>query len=232
MYDRLPYFHFWFVYEITGIYLLLPVLRLIVRSGGLALRSFLVIWIVFGIIAPTLQASALGLPSTKLSVGIFSGYIGYPVIGYLLAQSKALRTGGRWGALVYISVSLCIALVAYSAMKNSGRPTEIPYFHYQTPWVLLAAIGAFAMFLNIPSTGLRTAQAVRSLADGTFGVYFLHMIVVEALTWGLITGFPLAYTTGGSAWTGTASLTMLTFGICFLALYPIRRIRALRYVVG
>ncbi len=74
-------FHLWYVYMLIGIYLLLPVMqRWVAAAGRRDVEYFLVLWLVALFAGQPFVASYL--PDFNLMY--FSGYIGYPVLGYYL----------------------------------------------------------------------------------------------------------------------------------------------------
>lgn len=232
VYSRLPYFHFWFVYEIVGLYLLLPALRAIVQTRPLAAGSFLMLWMIFGSVLPILRFTGTDLPDPAFNVRCFQGYTGVFLIGYFLSLNDYSTRARLLGLVTYVMFSIAIAFATYHHAMKIGVPDQTPFYIYTSPWVLLASVGAFVFLRQLHAPNRTIARAVQLLADGAFSVYFAHMILIETLQLGLFTGYPLSYNTGGTLWIGTPMLTLFVFGICFLLLYPVRKFRPLRYLVG
>lgn len=74
-------FHLWYVYMLIGIYLLMPVLqRWVAMASRRDVEYFLILWLVALFAAQPYVAAYL--PDFNLMY--FSGYVGYPVLGYYL----------------------------------------------------------------------------------------------------------------------------------------------------
>lgn len=88
-------FHFWYVYMIIGLYLLIPILTSwITLKNHKQITYFLGIWVI------TIAASCLSpkYQSYFLELPYFSGYIGYLILGYWLSvqniqKKQALLVG-------------------------------------------------------------------------------------------------------------------------------------------
>lgn len=74
-------FHLWYVYMLIGIYLLMPVLqRWVAVAGRRDVEYFLFLWLIALFAGQSFVAAYL----PDFNLVYFSGYIGYPVLGYYL----------------------------------------------------------------------------------------------------------------------------------------------------
>jgi len=79
-----PYYHFWFLYALVGLYLITPILRVIVAyADRKTLGYFILLWFLGVAIVPLLSLS--GTYSLDGNVFVILGWIGYYLLGvYLL----------------------------------------------------------------------------------------------------------------------------------------------------
>ena len=79
-----PYYQFWFLYLLLGLYIVTPVLRVVIKHADWKILRYLIfVWFVGTAIIPLL--TLFGSYSLNANVFIFTGWLGYFVLGaYLL----------------------------------------------------------------------------------------------------------------------------------------------------
>jgi len=170
------YYHFWYIYMLLGIYLFLPILSIwILNCSNNEILFFLLIWIVL-IVSNYPHLSIL---RTVFDLRYFSGYIGYPVLGYYLTTISL----DNLLKVRVISVSMIIIgflstfLLTVNSVVHSGNIMEL-YFGYLTFNVLIESIG---IFLFVRSTWFTRSNLIEIVAKYSFGIYFVHVLVLQFL---------------------------------------------------
>ncbi len=174
------YFHLWFIPMIAGLYLLTPVLKVWVRAASRSTMEYFLALIFF------FNMCHLYLPGF-LVVKHFAwfGYIGYYLLGYYLSTYSITPAQKRW---IYPVALLMPPLSAwltwyFSAQKSTYYEAA---FVYASPNILLMT-GAWFLFLRdydwekVMQRYPRLHKAVMYMAEVSFGVYFIHPLVLDVL---------------------------------------------------
>jgi surface polysaccharide O-acyltransferase-like enzyme len=94
-----PYFHFWFLYMLIGLYLITPLLRVLVaHADWKLLRYFLLLWLLGTSAVPLL--GIFGVTSFNNNFFLLTGYIGYFILGLYLLKVQ-LRPSILYTALAF-----------------------------------------------------------------------------------------------------------------------------------
>jgi len=219
-------YHLWFLPAMIGVYLLLPALYAIAHyEGGRALRPYLWVFGIFGIVCGTVAAFDGMLP-WAVSVGFakvvpeLCGYAGYFILGYALTKVDAscLR---RWMLLLIFAGSAGIASAAgilYS--RHTGAPVALLHGDF-TVTTFFEAVSLFLLFRTVKTEpDSRCAKVFGELSACTLGIYLLHPFVMELL---LRLGFGTMIVHGGI---GTVFVTVVVTAICLCTAAVLRRIPA------
>ena len=172
-------FHLYYLHIMMLIYVLLPVLRLIVREGSeTVLRYLLVLLFLFGILAPTVKpywpfTLVEGIP-TQWIMNMTYAAIGYCLLGWYLRVhplSKALSAGLFAAGFVFTFALTYL----FSARQGSldGR-----FLEGMTLGPCLMAAGLYGLLLHA-KPGERAARLVTELSRGSFCVYLVHVFFLN-----------------------------------------------------
>jgi surface polysaccharide O-acyltransferase-like enzyme len=176
-------FHLWYFYAILGLYFFVPILRKFYQNSSFSERMwFISIWFLSSSIYPLIQSLSKtaqcgyfgqGILSDLYHLYYFGGYVGYFVLGAMLAETKGSVKGGF---ILFSLASVATMLATYLYSKAIGIPCEFFYVYLQ-PLVVAASIGIFIIFMGwtrgISSKGLRV------VSDCTLGIYCLHPFVID-----------------------------------------------------
>lgn len=217
-------YHLWFLPAMIGVYLLLPALYAIVHyEGGRALRPYLAVFGIFGIVCGTVAAFD-GILPWAVSVGFakivpeLCGCSGYFILGYALTKMdvSCLR---RWMLLLIFAVSVGIASAAgilYS--RHIGVPVALMHGDF-TVTTFAEAVSLFLLFRTVKADpDSRCAKVFGELSACTLGIYLLHPFVMEML---LHFGFGTMIVHAGI---GTVLVTVAVTAICLCVTAVLRRI--------
>jgi surface polysaccharide O-acyltransferase-like enzyme len=178
-----PYGHLWYFYAALGLYLSAPYLGKLLRaSTETEIQILLAIWFFVACVLNQIRVlyAKSWDPPTILGAQLFSGYIGFFLLGaYLEKHRPVTSVTGRWTCLLVFCVSSAvIAFVTYLYSAHLGRPNE-SFFIYQTPLVAIASVSAFAFFTSIRQLPKPLAELVRLISDCSLGIYCLHPMIMS-----------------------------------------------------
>ncbi|KAF1004079.1 MAG: O-acetyltransferase WecH [Luteibacter sp.] len=173
-----PYEHLWYLYAAFGLYLAAPYLGRILRSSTeREIRVFLVVWFVVACVLNQVRLLwAIDWdPPSHLGAQLFSGFIGFFVLGAYLERYRphASATGCWIGAVAFC---VCGAAIAFATCRYSaylGVPNEY-FFSYLTPLVAISAASAYVALSGITRLPGPLTAMVGFISDGSLGIYCLH----------------------------------------------------------
>jgi surface polysaccharide O-acyltransferase-like enzyme len=223
------YTHFWFVYMLLGLYLATPILRLFVRVAGPEdRRYFLVLWLVTVSLLPLLRRFA----NLEIGIGfvVTTGFVGYFLLGYHL---RDVVLGPRQMAAALTAFVLLTAFTAIASWAVSARAGAFEEFFYGnlTPNVIAMSACAFLVLRALPYErfAVRTPRAfavMRVVAEASFTIYLLHMIVVESILYAV----PGLGSDGLHPLLGVPLLAGAVVALCTAVALLLRRVPYLRVI--
>jgi surface polysaccharide O-acyltransferase-like enzyme len=189
-----PYYHFWFLYVIAGLYLITPILRAVVGFGERKiLRYLVVLWLVGIAIIPPIQLVA---GFNILNVFVIGGWIGYFVLGTYL-QRVHVRSSVLYGLLaagiVWTIMSTWAMNFAFSGLGQYNF-----FMDDLSANVLLASVALFMILSKVSadwpgSKHPNLSKFVHAISINTLPIYLFHIIILESLQKGFF-GFKLSLT--------------------------------------
>lgn len=159
--------HFWYLNMLIGLYLSLPILR-VIACRVVFLRYFCMVWLVF--VCYKFIGNFCSLP-LAINSFIFVEYAGYALLGYYIKInnfSKYIR-----GIIYGLGVLGLIITIFMSLLTQNG----INYFNnYFAPNIIMMSI-ALVLLCNQHPLKLegKVAIVVEQLSGYTYGIYLVHM---------------------------------------------------------
>jgi len=180
--------HLWFLYILIGIYLVVPVLRVYISAASRRdLAYFVGMWF---LATPLLDmAQKITGFQTALVIPVVAGYVGYFVMGYFLAEVNLGRRGIILSALGCI-IGIAVIYLGTHLLSPSAAPIDIYFYSYFSPPTVLASICGFLLLKHLGQNMGRFSNVIRAIARTAFGIYLVHIFVVELLRKGML-GFRL-----------------------------------------
>lgn len=187
------YYHMWFIPIMIGLYICVPVFQRIAESEDTT-KYFLLIAFGLAFLFPQIGElisdfgnqkcieiySVIRQCVAKLDISLFLGYAGYFVGGYYLYKtelSKHIRI------VIYIlgilGVFTTIGLESYLAM--STHKADGTYYGYFNVNVLMESVAVYVWFKYDVKQNLKWSTVVRKLSECSFGVYLVHVLILELL---------------------------------------------------
>lgn len=176
--------HMWFLLDLLGFYLLVPVLRKICEDT-MVLGYFLLLWVFFRFAAGNFLSDVwegrVMAFITSMHLYVFTGYIGYFMGGFFLYKTEIPR---RWRYLIYAGGTGGLLFTILKTLADSRRTLEHDD-HWCSPSslnILLFSIAVFVFFkqIRVPEHANRSGLAA-AMAGSTFFVYMVHPFFIEKL---------------------------------------------------
>jgi len=167
---------YWFSFFgiILTLYLLYPIIRIWLSNTNVSLiYYFILIWFISMILS-------FWFPKfTLFSTNFVYGYIGFPVIGYLISNINTKKFK-YFGLLAYLTFSILVFCFTISICLKSNIYNE-KYFEYLSPFVILMSVGLFLFVKNINFIFKnKMFVLIRNfLSDHSYGIYFLHPLIIS-----------------------------------------------------
>lgn len=188
------HYHMWFILALIGCYLVVPFLRKITESEELT-KYFLLLSFIFmtfiNYTLPLLTGESLGIVSSGvklvgkftsgLSVKMVIGYPFYMVMGYYLSKKEFSKKAQY--CLLGAGVLSYIVMIAGTIWWSVEAQQPVNSFQKKNclPMVILAmalfVFGKYILSRIVP--GEKTAVWVQRLSKYTFGVYLVHVFVLD-----------------------------------------------------
>jgi len=228
--------HLWFIPMLMGLYLFTPVLRpFVAAASSRGLMYFLVVCVGFAGLVP-LANKFVGLDSEyaiKLSLYNqgFGVWIGYYVLGYFLNRHAKVNP---WIPGIAFLAGWTIVATGTRHLNSGGGAFDSFFYGPSSPGVVIMAVSAFLLARNIGGVWQRTFKAttvkgIQELGACVFGVYLIHIIIINTFRYGHL-GIRLTEYSGGPV-VGTLSLSLVGFSVSLGMVYLFRRIAIIRWLV-
>lgn len=218
-------YHLWFVPMLIGIYMILPILRTwIEHADKRGIQYFLALFAVFQILKETILCfvSSINVRAflDLLPIELAGSYVGYFVLGYYIVRfgfekkyHKWIYLGGAAGGILAVIFSNFLSLKA-------GAPNTAVFDSYSL-FTFLAAAAVFLFFKEVVcriqwSQG--AAAVIQEVSACTFGIYLLHILVIEGLQAKGIHSMIV------SNILGIPFLAAVCFVVCLLCIMVLRRV--------
>ncbi len=226
------YYHLWFLYSLLSIYIILPLLRLMVRpeTDRRLLWYFIGLWLVFQPLWTVLQTFwHIYINITALMATNFMPYF---FLGYLLGEINLTRRALIVSAILFMAGVVATSLGAFLMTRAAGQYSGF-FYDFLSFNVIFASAGAFVLLRRLGETAQlsepRLQPFMRSLAGATFGIYLIHVLIIEILGYGI----PFAHINsfmGSAAWS-IPLVCLLVFWISFVIVRGLQRIPVVRQII-
>ncbi|MBQ8230337.1 MAG: acyltransferase family protein [Lachnospiraceae bacterium] len=218
-------YHLWFIPMMIGIYMLLPVIKTFTdHAGKKCLEYFLVLFLVMQIGVntiliinpPQLVQTVLQLVDVEMACS----YVAYFILGYYLYRYPVSEKKEKYIYLLGIlGAVLAVVVSAWASWRNNG-PSAAAFDSYSV-FTFAVSVALFVFFQKKVS-GLQWGTAgnkvIEEFSANTFGVYLLHLWVMEYLQGKGIDSMCI------DSVIGIPLLAVVCFLVCNVAIAILRRI--------
>jgi len=225
------YYHLWFLYAIIGVYLVVPILRVIVRhANNTKIYYYLCLWF-FAVSIIPLGEKIIGATSA-IDLLAISGFSGYLIVGLLLGKREITRKMAfAAAALSFFCIIITIGITYWETARD-GFFTGY-YYGYLAPNVVLLTVAIFVLIKYIVTTvdvfsNERILSIIQSFSSASLGIYLVHAMVLYILSEGRL-GFSLSGFRGNPIVSIPLTATV-AFLLSYLFVTILRRIPILRRI--
>ncbi len=170
-----PYNHCWYMPMIIGTYLAIPILSMLIETGGRRLFYLLLAFSCFASLTKGMEHQQFFATLIDMSF-IGDQYVTYILLGYLACLVAPRISRGKAGILAAAAVLLCLMLAwRYYSGHLEGMKANLWY----TDWRLIFC--TFVLFLSFRLFDGCKVQIVTMLSKGAFAIYLMHNPVLTTL---------------------------------------------------
>lgn len=167
-------YHLWYMYMLTLLYALTPLIICIKKGGKSYLDYILAIWIIFNVIYPFLNFL---YPRFCLkdweNIKVLGGYLGYYIMGYRLHRFKKVP---NWLLIIMFCagwMGTVILNIGYQSYVGAYNDYFMSFF---SPGIVLMALSIFLLVKNLLE-GRKNIAIISRLSRLSLGIYFVHYMV-------------------------------------------------------
>lgn len=162
--------HLWYLYTLIGLYLFLPVIKVIVKYGSKQLVSYmLVLMFVFNFCFPFMN-DLLGLEiAFKLPVTTYPLF--FLLVGHYIFNEKPAWADHT--ALAVAGTGMCVVIIILVGITGRSLATVMSY---SSPVAAVFAMSIFSLFNKIHFPANQTVWRIDRLC---FGVYLIHPLFIQ-----------------------------------------------------
>jgi len=248
-----PYYQFWYIYLLLGLYLITPILRVIMAHASRDLIKYiLLLWFLGAAIVPTIAlVTPLHLDTNVLTI---TGYVGYFILGAYLLTVQISRSK----LALYTAVGVTLTAIGTYVIAATVGGTEMYFFQgYLSPTLIFAAASLFLLLIVVQSPPSTQAFAVpsatenyfkpkeicaespceskgrkllRLISANTLALYLFHVMVLETIQKGYL-GFAINGNTINSV-VGVPLNTVIVLFVSLGIIVGLKKVPGLKKLVG
>ena len=194
------------------------------------MHYFVALWFVAVSVFPLIfRITHIG---NAFSLDMISGYVGYLVLGYLLGGIQIDKKQFAWSlAGAFIFAAITMTGTYFLIVRYKGVYDEY-FYSYLSPNVILLSVSTFILLKYLADkivTSERREAILETLSSASFGIYFVHPIIISAIGRGWL-GIPFDVFSFNAIYS-VPLVALLTFGISFVITFILQRIPILRKCV-
>lgn len=213
-------YHLWYLYSLTGLYLVIPFIRLALKNAPKKLiEIYLILWLIGSTLYP-LSDKFLHLP-ISINNQYFTGLIGYLILGFYISRYKI--PSFLVYLLSYFGLLTTIIGTYFLTRQNSGILDEF-FFDPVAPNIILYSFGIFLFLKN----HYFNHRIIRVISRYSLGVYLIHPLIIELLTSGTL-GIRL-YPSTFTEFIGIPLMSVLVLAISLFMVYIFKKIPILKHL--
>lgn len=175
----MPFYHLWFVYMLLGLYLMIPVLRLLVRDPRYKTLQYYAL--ALAAVLTCLEAAAQTLQQTMHAsfLGLSPLFIVYFIGGYLLHRDRpAVPATALW--LVPVACIASMAMLVAQLYPQLGSWAFVLIYSNRAPFAMLLTFCLFLGVFRLPRDHALVRWAT-PLGGVTLGIYAIHPFWIDML---------------------------------------------------
>ncbi len=177
--------HLWFIWMIIGLYILTPVIKTWLKSADEKnIRYFIDIFFFFQIVRMTLtilvNKSLTDKMSELVTITEVSGYIGYYVLGYYLANYKINRNL-RTALFVMLPVGIALNFICAAILSKADGAYNPGIYDSFGVFTFLNCTALYLLVDKMSGKIKKGKAFIINLSKDTLGVYLVHIMLLEVV---------------------------------------------------
>ena len=169
-------YHLWYIYMILGLYLTIPYLtKLIPKLSKIDFYLFFILWAV----TLFLKIPILNTYFPNFDLTFFTGYIGYLLLGYFLAQNDNYFSI-KSGVFMVMVGWICTIIFTYLSSRQEKHFIGV-FYSYLSPNVALITVGIFIILKDIKIKSPLFQKISQTISNYSFGIYLNHVLIITLL---------------------------------------------------
>lgn len=233
VYEGEVYIHLWYLYVIIGLYLVTPIIKPYIENVERSnILYFLSIWFVSnGIIGIFGRFTGIEI---GVNLSFFHWSIGYYILGYFLSKEKLSKK--QRGIIYSLGIIGLLATIfgTYILTRNNNGVYVPHLYSYFALNVMFMAISVFVLFKNInwqrvDYEGSLIGKTILILSNGSFGVYLIHLLVLDILSSGILGMAISPYTFNPII--GIPLVSVITFILSYIFVLVLQKIPFIKMIV-
>ncbi len=198
---------FWFLVMLFELYLLTPVLRIIAQHAKRNEKIFAVgMWMIFCVVL-----------HWRYPMPLVVDYIGYFLLGFwmrdIVWQKKII-----WVSACCFGVSFLVTIFGTWFFTSTHHQLSDPFYEFLSPNIVIMSLSGFVSLQYIGQKMNVRKGFVTAIANLSFGIYLLHVIILETLRSKLPAEFPVLV------------LALVTYLISGGAIFLLQKSKILRFL--
>ena len=235
-----PYYNFWYLYMLLGIYLLTPVLRILLpKLERVAIKHYAMVWFLCAAVLPFAGAlTTYSLFANVLTISAWIGYLlfglsGYFIIGTFLTNMRVRRS--FLSILLALGLSLTAISIYIIESPIGGNREVFAFTVYFGPATILVAVALF-LLLNTIKIPTQTAspskggKLISAISQNTLPLSLFHVMVLESLQRGYF-GFAINGNTINTI-VGVPLITTITLFVSLGIILLLKKIPFMKRLIG
>ena len=229
-------FHFWFIYVLVGLYLLVPVLSWVVdKQDSQRILYFIGVWFLAASFIPLVNKIVSYAEGSEFKIqfdlSCFCGYSGYLVIGLALGRVRITKAV-RLCAVALLAGGAAVTVLATAFLARMTGSFSDYFNGYLTPNVIGMSVGSFVLFRELGGrvgNSVLGSKIVSHLSAASFGIYLIHPMFLALLTDGRFGGTVTTLLCRSAF--STPILAGVAFALSYGVVYAILQVPFVRRIV-
>lgn len=218
--------HMWYLYQLVGIMLIIPLLRVLIKSIDDKMKSYVIIlFVIFLSIIPFIK-DAFGF-DIGFKFPVKGVYVLYLLLGYWLSSSKT-KPNKTIQIVGLISVIIVIALIFIDSYLHIYGKKSFEFAAYSAPTMIILSTYVFLLFKNsklFNTDDSKVFKIIKLLSFYSFPVYLIHMLWINIIYKGIKIN-PFRYNAPFSV----LLIWVIVIGLSLISAYIMKKIPLLKNI--
>lgn len=175
--------HFWYIYMILFIYLMVPFLGKWLRKLNMStLSNLLLLW---ALLAFALKSIPLNMYSWSGDYGSkllgYLLYTGYLVFGYYLYKLPTNSPKIRFIAAFVFVISIAVSAVSTYFYSIKANTLDLGMYNYLSINTIIQSVAIFLWVKDITIKNKLISNIQNTISNYSYGIFMVHIIVIDVL---------------------------------------------------